>query len=50
VHVNGVRRKREAFSNIRLVLIVKDGLDDLQFALRDAQGATNLKPSVVAEE
>jgi hypothetical protein len=31
-------------------MIVKDGLDDLQFALRNAQGAANLMPGMVAEE
>jgi len=32
------------------VLIVEDALDNLQFALRDAQGAANLMPGKVAEE
>ena len=36
MHVNRVGRKFEAFGNVRLVLIVKDALDNLQLAFRDA--------------
>jgi len=50
VHVNRVWRKLEALGNFRLVLIVKDGFDDLQLALRDTQGAGNLKPGMVGEQ
>ena len=50
VHVNGVRRNLELFSNRRLVLIVENALDNLQFAPGDFQRAANLKPSMIGEQ
>ena len=50
VHVDGVGRNLESFGDVRLVLIVENALDDLQFALGDVQGAANLVPRMVAEE
>jgi len=50
MHVNRVRRKLESLGNVRFTLIVENTLDNLQFTLRDAQAAGNLKPSMIAEE
>jgi hypothetical protein len=50
MHVDGVGRNCEPSGNLRLVLIVKDALDNLQLALRDAQRAANLLPCKIAEE
>jgi len=48
--VNGVSRNAEALRNLRLREIVEDALDNLHFPLRQAQGAGNLKPSMIAEQ
>ena len=50
MHVNCVWRNLESFSNLRLVLIVENALDNLQFALCDLQGACNLKPGMFGEQ
>lgn len=40
----------ESCGNPLLWKIVKHALDDLQFALRHAQGTGNLKPSIIGEQ
>ena len=50
VRVDGMPRNAESPGNSRLGEIVKNTLDDLQLALRDAQGAGNFKPGVVGKQ
>ena len=50
MRVDSVIRDIEPPGNTCLGEIVKDTLNNLQFALREAQGAGNLKPSMFAEE
>jgi hypothetical protein len=49
MRVNGVFRDFEPPGNPPLREIVKDALDNLQFAFCQAQRASNLKPSKIAE-
>ena len=50
MRVNGVPRNFEPLGNSSLRKIVKNALDNLQLALRKAQGAGIFKPSIFAEE
>ena len=49
VRVRGVGGNAKATGNGSFVEIVKDGPNDLQLALCDVEGGSNLKPSVIAE-
>jgi len=50
MHVNRVGRNSESLGNLGFVLIIEDGLNDLQLPLRDVQSAGDFKPGVGAEE
>lgn len=50
VRVRGVRRNTETLGDACLGEIVKHALDNLHLALRQTQGAANLKPGIFAEE
>jgi hypothetical protein len=50
MHMHSVRRNLECFGNLRLRVVVEDAFDDLQLTLRDVEGGSDLKPSVVGEQ
>lgn len=50
MRVRGVLGNSQTLSDPCLWEIVKDALDDLQLALRDAEGVCNLKPGMFGEQ